>query len=186
MEERKTADGLDPVSLGKINFENELRGNKKRNAGVLLLGCFLGGMVLTVLLVWFLMPRLMIVTKASTLGFDETVAAIEKAIPEHGWASPGTMDMNKALAKNGIELRPRVQLIKLCHAEHAKNVLMTDRYIAAIMPCTLAIWEDDDGVVYISKMNMGLMAKMFGGNIGKVMGGDVAKDEASILAGMIR
>jgi hypothetical protein len=32
------------------------------------------------------------------------------------------------------------------------------------------VWEDDDGKVYLSKMNLTLMAKMFGGNIAKVMG----------------
>ncbi len=166
-------------------------GNVKKNAnsrvksGSFILG-FLGGILVTAFLIIALMPKLMIVTKESRFNFDDTVEAIEKAIPAHGWTSPGTMDMNKALAKNGVDFLPRVKLIKLCHAVHAKKVLTTDRYISSIMPCTVAVWEDDDGGVKISKMNMALMAKLFGGNVGKVMGGDVAKDEAAILEDIIK
>ncbi|RKY04309.1 MAG: DUF302 domain-containing protein, partial [Planctomycetota bacterium] len=82
--------------------------------------------------------------------------------------------------------RPRVKLIKLCNAEHAKSVLTTDRWVSCLMPCTMAVWEGDDGKVYLSEMNMGLMAKMFGGNIAKVMGGSVAREEKQILSGLLK
>ena len=39
---------------------------------------------------------------------------------------------------------------------------------------------------YLSKMNVGLMGKMFGGNIAKVMGGSVAVDEHKILLGLLK
>jgi hypothetical protein len=54
------------------------------------------------------------------------------------------------------------------------------------MPCAWGVYEGDDGRVYITGMNMGLMGKMFGGNIAKVMGGSVSKDEARMLARVIR
>jgi len=38
------------------------------------------------------------------------------------------------------------------------------------MPCTLAVYEADDGKVYISKMNTGLMGKLFGGTVAEVVG----------------
>ena len=171
--------------MENVKNKNDLTGMKPKRKPISFILVFLVGMLVSALIFIWLMPKLMIVTKDSRFGFDETVAAVEKAIPAHGWASPGTMDMNRALAKNGVEFFPKVKLISLCQAEHAKNVLTTDRYISSIMPCTIAIWEDDDKSVKISKMNMGLMAKMFGGNVGKVMGGDVAKDEAAIIADII-
>jgi len=58
--------------------------------------------------------------------------------------------------------------------------------IWVMMPCTFGVWEGEDGKVYVSKMNMGLMAKMFGGNIAKVMGGHVAEDEERILEGLLK
>jgi uncharacterized protein (DUF302 family) len=90
------------------------------------------------------------------------------------------------MAKHGVEFDPRVKLVKLCKPEYVKSVLTTDRYVAPLMPCSFAVWEGDDGKVYLSKMNMGLMAKMFGGNIADVMGGKVVKDERAILSGIVR
>ena len=173
----------DEIGKTDVNIKQPSIGRAKFASWIL---AFFFGMMISLVLIVLVMPKLMIVTKESRFNFNDTVAAVEKAIPAHGWASPGTMDMNRALAKNGVEFLPKVKLIKLCQAEHAKNVLTTDRYISAIMPCTIAIWEDDDGAVKISKMNMGLMAKMFGGNVGKVMGGQVAKDEVSILTDIIK
>ena len=147
----------------------------------LLIGLVLG-VVITAVAVWSLMPGMMIVTHKSNLGFDETVAALEQAITDKGWSSPGTMDMNAAMAKHGQDFPKRVKIVKLCKAEYAADVLGTDRYVSCLMPCSIAVWEADDGSVQVSKMNTGLMGKMFGGNIAKVMGQSVAADEADILA----
>ncbi|RKY13047.1 MAG: DUF302 domain-containing protein [Planctomycetota bacterium] len=146
------------------------------------------GFALCGVVMFMAMPSMMIVTKECQLGFDETIAALEKRIPEHGWIVSGgkAMDLNASLAKNGVDFRPRVKLIKLCNAEHAKSVLTTDRWVSCLMPCTMAVWEGDDGKVYLSEMNMGLMAKMFGGNIAKVMGGSVAREEKQILSGLLK
>jgi hypothetical protein len=53
-----------------------------------------------------------------------------------------------------------------------------------MMPCGIAVWEDDEGGVWISRMNTGLMGKIFGGTIARVMGGMVARDESKITAGV--
>jgi uncharacterized protein (DUF302 family) len=111
------------------------------------------GAVLCGVLVWMVMPSMMIVTKECTLGFDETVAALEKRIPEHGWVLSGgkAIDMNVSLAEQGVIFKPRVKLIKLCKAEHAQSVLTTDRHVSCLMPCTMAVWEGDDGKTYLSE-----------------------------------
>lgn len=132
------------------------------------------------------LPKMMIVTQESRLGFDQTVAALEEAIPANGWVVSTVSDMNKSMARHGVEFGPRVKLVKLCKPEYAKSVLTTDRHVSTLMPCTVAVWEGDDGKVYLSKMNMSLMAKMFGGNIAKVMGGSVARDEHAILSGIVQ
>lgn len=131
------------------------------------------------------MPRMMLVTKESQLGFDETVQAIEKAIEKEGWSSPGTTNMNAAMKKQGVEFAPQVRLISMCKAEYAKDVLTTDRHVSSLMPCKVAVWEGDDGKVYVSKMNTGLMGKLFGGNIARVMGEAVGRDEENMLRGIL-
>lgn len=148
-------------------------------------GMFIGGLVLGALVmagaVWMLMPGMMIVTDASRLGFDETVSALHERIEDQGWVVQRTLDVQRSLGKHGEEIPFRVKLIKLCQPSYAADVLKTDRFVSSLMPCSIAVWEDDAGKVFVSKMNTGLMGKMFGGNIAKVMGGSVAKDEQAIL-----
>jgi len=127
------------------------------------------------------MPGMMIVIRPSRLGFEETVEAIQKGIEAQGWSSPATIDMNQSMAKHGVPFGPQVRVIQLCKAEYAKEVLTTDRHVSSLMPCAIAVYEGDDGRVYLSKMNTGLMGKLFGGTIARVMGGKVARDEHAIL-----
>lgn len=148
--------------------------------GLLVGGAAMGAAVATAL------PKMTIVTQESLLGFDETVAALQKAIPAQGWVVSPVSDMNQSMARLGYEFAPRVKLVKMCNPEYAMRVLIADRYVSAMMPCTLAVWEGDDGKVYISKLNMPLLARMFGGNIAKVMGRRVAEDEQVMLAGIVQ
>jgi uncharacterized protein (DUF302 family) len=169
--------------------QNEMQATKGQDKKPYLVGALLGlvaGAVLCGGAVVAAMPKMMIVTRESALGFDETVAALESAIAEQGWVVSTVMDMNKSMAKHGVEFDPRVKLIKLCHPQYAQSVLTTDRHVSTLMPCTFAVWEGDDGKVYLSKMNMSLMAKMFGGNIADVMGGRVAKDEHAMLSEIVK
>jgi len=169
--------------------ENETKSNKQYGTKALIASSAIGvavGAALCGIIVWTLMPSMMILTKESKLGFDETVAALEENIEANDWIVSRTVDMNKAMAKHGVEFKPRVKLVKLCKAEYAQSVLATDRHISVMMPCTFGVWEGDDGKVYVSKMNMGLMAKMFGGNVADVMGGHVAEDEEKILEGLLK
>jgi len=162
---------------------------KSRGGKHLLIGGLVGlaaGAALCGLVIFTTMPSLMIVTHESKLGFDETVSALEKSIAAKGWVVSGVSDMNQSMAKHGVEFGPRVKLVKLCKPEYAKSILTTDRHISTLMPCSLAVWEGDDGKVHLSKMNMGLMAKMFGGNIARVMGGSVVRDEQAMLAGIVK
>ena len=94
--------------------------------------------------------------------------------------------MNASMAKHGVEFGPRVKLVKLCQPEYAQSILASDRHISTMMPCSFAVWEGDDGGVYVSKMNMGLMAKMFGGNVAEVMGSNVANDEHAMLTNIVK
>jgi uncharacterized protein (DUF302 family) len=140
-------------------------------------------MTMTAVIVF--MPGMMIVTLPSNMEFDETVATLEQSIKNQGWSLPGTMDLNAAMAKQDLFLAPRVKIIKLCKADYAKKVLTDQRDIASMMPCSIAVWEDDSGKVFVSKMNTGLMGKMFGGTVAEVMGGSVARDEEKILSGVV-
>lgn len=158
--------------------------NWPRTAATLLAGALAGAALMAVAVV-MLMPGMMIVVEESSLGLEDTVARIQASLEEQGWSSPGTLNLNKSLSKHGVELDPQVRVVQLCHPEYARDVLAEERHVSALMPCAISVWEGDDGKVYVSKMNTGLMGKMFGGVIAEVMGGKVAKDEKAILASVV-
>ncbi len=144
------------------------------------------GFILCAIIMVSVMPSMMIVTKESELGFEETVSALKKRIQDQGWEVKGIKDVSHQINKAGYDFESKVKLVKLCKPEYAKSVLTTDRNVSCLMPCTMAVWEGNDNKVYLSKMNLALMAKMFGGNVGKVMGGDVVQDEEKMLEGLLK
>lgn len=147
---------------------------------------FLVGVLLTGVLVWKLMPRMMIETHCSRHAFDETVAGLQESLAKAGWTSPGMLDLKASIEKHGESCPSRVKVVQLCNPRYASQVLKTDRYVSCLMPCSIAVWEADDGQVHVSKMNTGLMGKLFGGNIARVMGQSVARDEHRILADVVQ
>ena len=94
--------------------EAQKQKNPYRSTMLYILVGLVAGVALTGVAVVTAMPKMMIVTQESRLGFDETVAALEQAIPAQGWVVSTVSDMNKSMAKQGVEFGPRVKLVKLC------------------------------------------------------------------------
>jgi uncharacterized protein (DUF302 family) len=145
------------------------------------------GAVLTGVAGWVAMPKLMINTHESRLGFTETLDALQAAAQEKGWLVPKVYDLQASLQKAGFADMTKLSVISLCQPKYAYNILKSDadKRVSAIMPCRTGVYETQDGKVMVSGMNMGLMSKMFGGNIAEVMGG-VADEEREMLAKVIK
>lgn len=165
----------------------EIKSNKNTIiAGVVGL---IAGVIGAVIIVATMMPKQMILTYESQFdSVDETVACIVKSVKSYGWQVSRIGDLKKTLKKHGKDLKPEVRVVKICHADYALEVLSDEkaRYASSLMPCTIAVYTDDSGKVLISKMNTGLMGKMFGGTIARVMGGKVGHDEHLILSCVIK
>ncbi|MFA7122824.1 MAG: DUF302 domain-containing protein [Candidatus Delongbacteria bacterium] len=154
---------------------------------ILLLTGFILGIFVTLLLFMNIFPSLMITTKESMYGFEETVRMVDEASAENGWAVLKVIDLGKRMERAGYEDAPRVKVVELCHAENTYEVLKNedDMFVSAIMPCRMAVYEKGNGKIYVSRMNIGLMSKFFSPNVKKVMGG-VAEDDASILKDIVK
>lgn len=116
--------------------------------------------------------------------FNVVCEKIEESLKvSEGWVHPIPFwDMFKAVSKsqtfNNIK-NGRVYFI--CKAKYANRI--TDRFphMGAMMPCAWAVYETIDGQVYLAKMNIGLMSKIFIGNvIGNTMS-KVAREEHVML-----
>ncbi|MCB2153512.1 DUF302 domain-containing protein [bacterium] len=127
------------------------------------------------------MPSMMLTVHESPYSIDETCTRLTESIEANGWSSPAVRNMNNAMSKEGVQMESPVRIVELCKAEYAREVLQSNPEVATLMPCAFAVYENQ-GKVYVSGMNTGLMGKMFGGTIAEVMGGRVSADEARILS----
>lgn len=153
--------------------------------GAFLIGAITGAVVLAAA-IFIMMPKMMLTvhqSKYSTV--EETCMKLQASIKANGWNSPAVRDMNKTIADSGAVMQRQVRLVELCNAAYAKDILTTNPEVSTLMPCAWGVYEGDDGKVYISGMNMGLMGKLFGGNISRVMGRSVPSEEKNMLKDVI-
>lgn len=140
------------------------------------------GMLLMGLIVWFTMPSLMLIKHKSTLGYDDTVAALGESLKQkQDWRVLTFNDYQKTTAAFGA--MERVGSLTICNPRYASKILANDadRGVTAFMPLALGVYEDKQGQVFISQLNVGLLGMMFGGTIADVMG-DAGKDLNEVVA----
>lgn len=167
------------------NFEKVKKDSSKLSKFAYLILGLVAGVILSIVLMFLMMPKMMLVVNESKYDtVEETVKHLESAIKANGWSSPAIRNLNKSMAKHGVEFDSPVRIVELCKAQYANEVLKTNPEVATLMPCAWGVFKKN-GKVYISGMNMGLMGKIFGGNIAKVMGGNVAEDEHKMLETVI-
>ncbi len=142
----------------------------------------IGGMVITGLIVWWVMPSLMLDVYKSGLAFEDTVKTLKKAAEDRGWKVPKIHNIQDSLGKAGYENMTKLKIIAMCQPDYAYDILQYDenKKVSGIMPCSIGIYEDSRGEVYVSGMNIGLMSRMFGGTIAEVMG-KVGAEEHKII-----
>jgi uncharacterized protein (DUF302 family) len=132
------------------------------------------GLVVAVAGMVFVMRSQMVVPERSSKSFEATCEAIEQVVPSaEGWSFPmESFDMSaKLAAKDAMpDSVTRIRLYFMCNPKIAKTVLGAQPKLSAIMPCSWSVYELDDGSVWVSHMNIGLMARMMGGVVGESMG----------------
>lgn len=145
-------------------------------------GWVLVGMILMGLFVWFTMPSLMLIKHKSSRGYDDTVAVLSDALKKkQDWRVLTVNDYQKSTAAFGaIE---RVGSVTICNPRYASKILANevDRGVTAFMPLGIGVYEDKQGQVYVSQLNVGLLGMMFGGTISDVMG-MAGKDINEVIA----
>jgi uncharacterized protein (DUF302 family) len=149
---------------------------------LLVLICVIAGMILMGLIVWFVMPSMMLVKQKSRLAYDETVSVLSETLAKkQGWKVLAMNDYKKST--EAFVTLERTGSINICNPKYASMILADDgdRGVTAFMPLGLGVYEDRKGQVFVSKLNIGLLGKMFGGTISKVMG-SAGKDLSDIIS----
>ena len=149
---------------------------------------FVLGIVLVSIMGWTQMPGMMLKENVSPYGVNETVEKISAEALASGWVVAGVKPLHKAVKKHGGYDIPPVMLINLCQADHAYNILKEDdnKVLSVMMPCTISVYQKEDGKTYIGSMNAGLLGKMFGGTIAEIMGVEVAEQQRQFIEAALK
>ena len=145
----------------------------------------ISGIILCSIAFIYLMRNFMVVSYKFEGTFSQVNKAIEEIIPSfEGWSFPieywefHKSQLSKNLTYDNIK---NMVMHFVCKPQHANTVLKVEPNMGAIMPCTWAVYETSAKEVYIAKMNIALMSKMYFGTIRRVMA-DVASTEEKMLA----
>lgn len=129
------------------------------------------GMVLMGLIVWFMMPSIMLIKARSNRSYIDTITALGEALKaEQDWIVKAENDYQQSTANFApIE---RVGSLNICNPRYASKILANDanRGVTAFMPLAIGVYENKQGQVCVSRLNVGLLGMMFGGTIAEVMG----------------
>ncbi len=128
------------------------------------------------------LKRAMIKASRSRFSFDETERRLrEGAAPGWGFPIP-EMNLIETLAKKGFSAPgiPRAKVFFLCNPGYASGVIGAEHRMMGMLPCHWALYETATGEVYLSRLNIPLMSRMFSGAVGRVLS-QVARDETAMV-----
>jgi len=130
----------------------------------------LAGLILMGLIVWFTMPRLMLIKHKCKQDYTKTLALLtDNLTQKKDWRVLKINDYQESTAAFGpLE---RVCSVNVCNPKYAFEILKNDanRGVTAFMPLAIGIYENKSGDVFVSQLNVGLLGMMFGGIIAQVM-----------------
>lgn len=146
---------------------------------------FLAGIIVVTVVFIFMMRRYMLVYYKIPGGdFNAVNEAVKKTIPQFkGWSFPipswkfYQSQISKGFKYDNIK---NMEIHFVCKPAHANKMLRIRPEFGGMMPCSWAVFETTNGDVYIAKMNIKLMSKMFSGTIKEIMV-DVAKTEEKMF-----
>ncbi|MDP2833845.1 MAG: DUF302 domain-containing protein [Pseudomonadota bacterium] len=121
--------------------------------------------------------------RVSPFDLDTTLKTLETNARAAGWKVVGKREMHKTIAEQGGPKLAPVVLLELCSGKYSARILADDsaRWSSVLMPCTLAVYEKQDGKTYVSSMDIRAMKAMLSGVVAEVMTGGVADDQDKML-----
>lgn len=135
---------------------------------IILIGVLIG-ILLTGLTIFKIAPSVMMTENESKFNFEQTDSIFQAAVKNQGWSISTVHDFQKTMKKFNNDVAA-VKVYELCHPDHASKILKNDnaRKVSSLMPCRVSIYEKGDKVI-VSRMNTGLISKVFGGLVTNVM-----------------
>ncbi len=85
--------------------------------------------------------------------FDEVLARLPEALKAQGFGVLTRIDVQQTLKeKIGAPFR-RYQILGACNPRYAHRALAAEPSVGALLPCSVAVWEEDDGTVTVNAVD---------------------------------
>lgn len=147
---------------------------------VLLIIGILVGIGLTLIVLYYRAPSLMLTENESKFSFEETEVKLTESLEEINWKLLNIHDLQAKMKANGYDVLD-AKVFDVCKPELASKILKNDeeRIVSPLMPCRIAIYKRSNGKTYFSRLNSGLIAKPMMGVVPEVM--KIAATEIELL-----
>ncbi len=144
------------------------------------------GAVIALVVVFLAAPALFMKETSVSHDFETAVEKVMESAEAHNWKIPHVHDLQATLKNFGKDVRS-VHVFELCHPEYSYEILSRneERIVSNLMPCRIAVYEKQDGSVWLSRMNSGTVAKPMTRVVRKTMSA-AAEDMEEIIADVIR
>lgn len=131
---------------------------------------------ITAALAFVILPQKMFLVTQSKFDFTTTVLKLQEQVAAAGWVDSGVNNISQSVKRHSDKNLAPVAVIKVCNAEHAYQILVVEKYrhLSALMPCSMSIYEDDEGNVFVAHLNTRLMGYLFTSPVREIMTGPVA------------
>lgn len=75
----------------------------------------------------------------------ETESSLEASLKEHGFGVLTKVDVKSKLNDKGVEFDRDIYLLGVCNPKQAKEVLEIDDTVALMLPCSIVLYERENG-----------------------------------------
>ncbi|MDH3192216.1 MAG: DUF302 domain-containing protein [Nitrosopumilus sp.] len=83
---------------------------------------------------------------------NQIVLDITENLNDIGFGVLETLDFKEIFEKKGIEFKKNYKLMEVCNPTAAKNVLETNPELGLLLPCTIAIYqENNQNIISLAK-----------------------------------
>ena len=133
-------------------------------------------------------PRAIVSENVSRASFADTLKALREQLTADGWNLLAEINLGERLAKKNVVIPGGLVILEMTSGGNTVPLLKNEetRYVAGLMPCSVAVYGMADGRVIISRMNAGLMAGMMEPRVAEVMGKSASQLDASIARTLSR
>lgn len=101
-----------------------------------------------------------------------TVRDLTDHLKEKGFGVLGTLDFTSLLKNKGIQFDKNYRLLEVCNPSAAKRALDTDIRVGLLLPCTIAVYEED-GKTRISLLKPSSLLSLIGNEELNKLGNDI-------------